>query len=92
MRVQADNEPMTPSGRKRLLWIVEWLSKGSWAVLDQALYALSQFLVNLLLARWLTPAEYGVYALLYSVLLLRGERSQRGDHRADVGVCRYALR
>jgi O-antigen/teichoic acid export membrane protein len=69
MRVEADNERMTSSGRRRLLWIVEWLSKGSWAVLDQALYALSQFLVNLLLARWLTPAEFGVYALLYSVLL-----------------------
>ncbi len=69
MSVWIHNRAMTPSGRKRWIWIVEWLSKGSWAVLDQALFALSQFLVNLLLARWLTPAEYGIYALLYSVLL-----------------------
>jgi O-antigen/teichoic acid export membrane protein len=47
-----------------------WVGKGLWAVGDQGLFALSNFLVNVLLARWLSPQEYGAFALAYAVFLL----------------------
>jgi O-antigen/teichoic acid export membrane protein len=47
-----------------------WVGKGSLAVLDQGLFAGSNFLLNVLLARWLAPADYGAFALAYSVFLL----------------------
>jgi O-antigen/teichoic acid export membrane protein len=49
-----------------------WVGKGSLAILDQGLFASSNFLLNVLLARWLAPADYGAFALAYSVLLLLG--------------------
>jgi O-antigen/teichoic acid export membrane protein len=49
-----------------------WVGKGSLAVLDQGLFAGSHFLLNVLLARWLAPADYGAFALAYSVFLLLG--------------------
>jgi O-antigen/teichoic acid export membrane protein len=53
-------------------WVRQWVGKGSWAVADQAFFALSQFAMSVLLARWLTPTEYGAYALLYGVFLFIG--------------------
>jgi O-antigen/teichoic acid export membrane protein len=47
-------------------------SYGFWAVLDQALFALSSLLINVLLARWLPPAEYGAFVTAFTVLLLIG--------------------
>ena len=47
-----------------------WVGKGSLAVLDQGLFASTNFLLNVLLARWLAPADYGAFALAYSVFLL----------------------
>jgi O-antigen/teichoic acid export membrane protein len=47
-----------------------WVGKGSLAILDQGLFASSNFLLNVLLARWLAPADYGAFALAYSVFLL----------------------
>lgn len=47
-----------------------WLGKGFWAVLDQALFSGSSFLVNILLARWLVPNEYGAFAVALSVFYL----------------------
>jgi O-antigen/teichoic acid export membrane protein len=47
-----------------------WIGKGSLAVLDQGLFAASNFLLNVLLARWLAPADYGAFALAYSIFLL----------------------
>lgn len=47
-----------------------WAAKGSLAIADQGLFASSNFLLNVLLARWLQPAEYGAFALAYSVFLL----------------------
>ena len=49
-----------------------WLSKGSLAVLDQTLFAGTNFIVNILLARWLSTAEYGAFAVAFAVLLLIG--------------------
>ena len=49
-----------------------WVGKGSLAILDQGLFAGSNFLLNVLLARWLEPVDYGAFALAYSVFLLLG--------------------
>jgi len=46
------------------------LRKGTLAVTDQALFSGANFLVSVLLARWLTPAGYGAYSLAFSVFLL----------------------
>jgi len=47
-----------------------WITRGSLAVLDQALISGSNFTIGILLARWLVPAQYGAYTLAFSVFLL----------------------
>ena len=39
-------------------------------MLDQGLISGSNFVIGVLLARWLLPAQYGAYALAFSVFLL----------------------
>ena len=46
-----------------------WVGKGSLAVLDQGLISGSNFLIGILLARWLVPEQYGAYALAFSIFL-----------------------
>lgn len=48
------------------------LNRGFWAVVDQALFAGSNFLIGLLLARWLDPVAYGAISLVYSLLVFAG--------------------
>ena len=50
----------------------EWLQKTFWAIMDQGLFAISNFLLNILLARWLSPRDYGAFTVAYSVFLLCG--------------------
>jgi O-antigen/teichoic acid export membrane protein len=50
-------------------WLA-WLKKGSLALLDQGLVSGSNFLVAILLARWLTRDEYGAYAMGFSIFIL----------------------
>lgn len=45
-------------------------SQGAWAIIDQALFAGSNLIVNVLLARWLPGEEYGAFVTAYTVLLL----------------------
>jgi len=47
-----------------------WATKGALAIGDQTFFAGTHFLLNVLLARWLTPVEYGAFALAYSVFVL----------------------
>jgi hypothetical protein len=49
-----------------------WLTKGFWAVSDQGLFSLSNFALNLLLARWLVPQDYGAFTVALSVFYLVG--------------------
>ena len=49
-----------------------WVRKGIWTLSDQALFAGANFVVNVLLARWLTPESYGAYTVAYTVFLLLG--------------------
>lgn len=46
-----------------------WVGKGSLAVLDQGLISGSNFLIGILLARWLVPGAYGAYTLAFSIFL-----------------------
>lgn len=48
------------------------LGKGFWAVMDQGLFAFSNFLVNILLARWLAPESYGAFSIAFSLFLVLG--------------------
>lgn len=55
------------SGESKLL---RWLNRGSLAILDQGLISGSNFLVSILLARWLAPDFYGAYAVAFGILVL----------------------
>jgi len=46
--------------------------KGGLAIVDQALVTGSNFALSILLARWLTPVQYGAYAVAFSVFVLVG--------------------
>jgi O-antigen/teichoic acid export membrane protein len=50
----------------------KWIERGAWAIADQGLFALANVLLNVLLARWLTPVEYGAFAVGYSLFLFIG--------------------
>jgi O-antigen/teichoic acid export membrane protein len=49
-----------------------WLGKSLWAIMDQGLFAFSNFILNLCLARWLSPEAYGSFALAYTIFLFAG--------------------
>jgi len=49
-----------------------WLRQGGWALVDQALFAGTNFLTNVLLARWLAAPEFGAFTVGFSVFLLLG--------------------
>jgi O-antigen/teichoic acid export membrane protein len=46
-----------------------WGLRGSASVLDQAVLSGTNFVINVLLARWLSPASYGAFAVAFAVFL-----------------------
>jgi len=70
--VELEIIPRRRSLRASLKALLPWVRKGSLAVLDQGLFAGSNFLVNVLLARWLAPVEYGAFAVAFAVFMLVG--------------------
>jgi O-antigen/teichoic acid export membrane protein len=52
--------------------LVRWGLKASWALLDQGLFALSNLVLSVLLARWLGPADYGAFTVAFAIFLLLG--------------------
>jgi O-antigen/teichoic acid export membrane protein len=46
--------------------MVSWATTGGLAVLDQGLFAGANFAANVLLARWLSPGDYGAFAIGFS--------------------------
>jgi O-antigen/teichoic acid export membrane protein len=40
-----------------------WLLKGIWTIADQALFAGSNFVLSILLARWLNETDFGAYSI-----------------------------
>jgi len=49
--------------------LIPWAMKGGLALLDQGVFAGSNFVMSVLLARWLSPEQYGMYAVAFAVLL-----------------------
>jgi O-antigen/teichoic acid export membrane protein len=49
---------------------IPWLMKGGLAMVDQGLVMGSNFVLTILLARWLSPEQYGGYALAFAALTL----------------------
>lgn len=49
-----------------------WLRKSLLATLDQGTYSVTGFITSVVLARSLSPAEYGAYTLAFTALLLIG--------------------
>ena len=98
VELHRDNVPANPPAGSN--WRV-WLRKGALAVTDQGLMSGSNFLLSILLARWLTAGQYGAYALAFSIfffvsavhqaLLLEpmsvlGPSEYAGRHRAYFGA------
>ncbi len=42
----------------------------AWVIADQAIFALSNFVLNVQFARWLSPHDYGMFAISFSGFLL----------------------
>ncbi len=55
-----------PNGVRR------WFGRGAWAIVDQGLFAGANFAVNLVLAAWMSKAEYGTFAVGFALLWLLG--------------------
>jgi O-antigen/teichoic acid export membrane protein len=73
IEVAAPVDPGCPSDASGTRWFPQVFfaaRTGSLAVLGQGLFAGSQFVMNLLLARWLSLEEYGAFAVAYSGFLL----------------------
>lgn len=70
--------PVEPTGAAegaesaRVRWSIRWAGLGAFAVGDQALFAGTNFLVSVVLARHLDPAGYGSFALAHAVFWLLG--------------------
>lgn len=47
-----------------------WAGRAFWAVTDQGLFSVSNFGLNLLLARWLSAEEYGRFVIAFTAFLL----------------------
>jgi O-antigen/teichoic acid export membrane protein len=47
-----------------------WVTKGGLALLDYGFYSGANFLLGILLARWMPPEQYGAYALAFSIFIL----------------------
>lgn len=47
----------------------KWGMKGGLAILDQGVFSGANFLLTILLARWLVPDQYGAYAIGFSALV-----------------------
>jgi O-antigen/teichoic acid export membrane protein len=50
----------------------KWMGRSFWAILDQGLFALSNFILNVILARWLGAESYGSFAIAFTIFLLVG--------------------
>lgn len=57
---------------RRLSTAGRWLSKGAWALMDRGLFAVSNFILNVLLARWVSIEAYGAFAIAFALFLLLG--------------------
>ena len=47
----------------------KWLNQSVWAMLDQGLFAASNFILNIMLANWLGVSAYGAFGIAFTVFL-----------------------
>jgi O-antigen/teichoic acid export membrane protein len=59
-----------PARSRALRKLVRWVTKGGLAVVEQGVVSGSNFVMGILLARWMMPDQYGAYALAFAVFLL----------------------
>ena len=50
--------------------LARWTTKGGLAILDQGLISGSNFVITILLGRWLLPEQYGAFSLAFSVFIV----------------------
>jgi len=55
---------------RALSQLTRWAHKGGLALFDQGLISGSNFILSILLARWLTPEFYGAYAVAFGIYVL----------------------
>jgi O-antigen/teichoic acid export membrane protein len=55
---------------QQLSRVLSWSERGFSAVLDQGLFSISNFALNIFLIRWLETADYGAFAVAYSLFAL----------------------
>ncbi|MGC1371938.1 MAG: hypothetical protein WA824_07365 [Candidatus Sulfotelmatobacter sp.] len=68
----AEWQDQVPSRGSLVTKLLPWMTKGGLAVVDYGLISGSNFVLGVLLARWLAPREYGAYALASSLFILIG--------------------
>jgi len=69
--VSGEAERISPFSRDFILKkFIPWVTKGGLAILDYGLFSGSNFLLGILLARWMAPEQYGAYALAFSIFIL----------------------
>ncbi len=66
----ARNGASSAPGNAKMQKMVRWGTKGGLAILEYGLIAGSNFVLGFLLARWMTPEQYGAYGLGFSIFLL----------------------
>lgn len=66
------NHTGNAAGNRRSLirGLFPWARKGGLAVLDQGLISGSNFVISVLLARWLMPDQYGAYAVAFGIYVM----------------------
>jgi len=69
----AASQTLAESGTRRPARWARLAGGGAASVGEQALFAGTHLLINVLLARWLPIEEYGVFALVYSVVVFLNE-------------------
>lgn len=47
-----------------------WAFKGGFSILDQGFFSGANFIISILLARWLAPSDYGAFVIAFTVYLL----------------------
>ena len=71
-RAGARGTQQHPDSQLALFGWRSWFDKGAWAIADRGLFSLSNFAINIVLARWLSPHDYGAFALAHAIFLLLG--------------------
>ncbi len=64
------NIPRFRKDRRIIKLLTIFTGKSFFAIIDQALYAGSNFLLNIVLARWLDPFQFGAFSTVYSWFFL----------------------